>query len=53
MADRIFVGRLAMTKGLSLHCHYRYELRDRDNVVYWAYYLSDIEKYLNEECVHA
>ena len=53
MAGRKTVEKLARQKGLVLNFRYRYELRDGHNVVYWALFLSDIEKYLNEECVHA
>lgn len=53
MSGRKSVEKLAKRKGFTLNFRYRYELLDGHNVVYWALFLSDIEKYLNEECVHA
>lgn len=46
MAGRKTVEKLARQKGLVLNFRYRYELLDGHNVVYWAYFLRDIENYL-------
>ena len=38
--------KLAKEHGLTLVCKYRYELHDDAGLLFWAYYLTDIENYL-------
>lgn len=40
------VEMIANGKGLSLVCHYHYELTDGEKVVYWSYYLRDVLNFL-------